>query len=32
MPLRYVSDTTRITNDLGWRPQIGIDSGLAVIL
>ena len=32
IPLRYVSDTTRITNDLGWRPQIGIDSGLAVIL
>jgi CDP-paratose 2-epimerase len=32
VPLRYVSDTTRITNDLGWRPQIGIDSGLAVIL
>ena len=32
MPLRYVSDTTRITNELGWRPQIGIDSGLAVIL
>jgi dTDP-glucose 4,6-dehydratase len=32
LPLRYVSDTTRITNDLGWRPQISIDSGLAVIL
>jgi CDP-paratose 2-epimerase len=32
VPLRYVSDTTRLTNDLGWRPQIGIDSGLAVIL
>jgi CDP-paratose 2-epimerase len=32
VPLRYVTDTTRITNELGWRPQIGIDSGLAVIL
>jgi nucleoside-diphosphate-sugar epimerase len=32
VPLRYVSDTTRITNELSWRPQIGIDSGLAVIL
>lgn len=32
LSLRYVSDTTRITNDLGWSPQIGIDSGLAMIL
>ena len=32
VPLRYVSDTTRISEELGWRPQIGIDSGLAVIL
>ena len=27
VPLRYVSDTTRINNELGWRPQIGIDAG-----
>ena len=32
VPLRYVSDTTRINNELDWRPQIGIDDGLAVIL
>ena len=32
VPLRYVSDTTRLTNELGWRPQIGINAGLAVIL
>ena len=32
VPLRYVSDTTRINNELEWRPQIGIDTGLSVIL
>jgi nucleoside-diphosphate-sugar epimerase len=32
VPLRYVSDITRIENELGWRPQIGIDDGLRVIL
>jgi nucleoside-diphosphate-sugar epimerase len=32
VPLRYVSDTSRINNELDWRPQIGIDDGLAVIL
>lgn len=32
IPLRYVSDTTRITNELGWQTQIGIDDGLRVIL
>lgn len=31
-PLRYVSDLTRISDELGWRPQIGIDVGLRVIL
>ncbi|HEU5132538.1 MAG TPA: NAD(P)-dependent oxidoreductase [Pyrinomonadaceae bacterium] len=31
-PLRYVSDTTRVTEELGWRPWIGIDNGLRVIL
>jgi nucleoside-diphosphate-sugar epimerase len=32
VPLRYVSDTTRISDELGWRPWIGIDNGLRVIL
>lgn len=31
-PLRYVSDTTRVTDELGWRPWISIDQGLRVIL
>jgi len=32
VPMRYVSDLTRITDELGWRPQIGIDDGLRVLL
>lgn len=32
VPLRYVSDITRANNELNWRPQIGIDDGLRVIL
>jgi dTDP-glucose 4,6-dehydratase len=32
VPLRYVSDLTRINNELDWRPQIGVDDGLQVIL
>jgi nucleoside-diphosphate-sugar epimerase len=32
VPLRYVSDITRVSENLGWRPQIGIDDGLRVIL
>jgi dTDP-glucose 4,6-dehydratase len=32
VPLRYVSDITRATEELGWRPWIGIDDGLRVIL
>lgn len=32
VPLRYVSDLTRITDELNWRPQIGIDDGLRVLL
>ena len=32
VPLRYVSNISRIENELGWRPQIGIDDGLRVIL
>ena len=31
-PLRYVSNIERISNELKWRPQIGIDPGLQVIL
>ena len=31
VPLRYVSDLTRITEELDWKPQIGIDHGLQVI-
>ena len=32
VPLRYVSDITRAKDELDWRPNIGIDSGLRVIL
>ena len=32
VPLRYVSDITRIDDELDWRPQIGVDPGLQVIL
>jgi len=32
VPLRYVSDLTRINDELNWRPQIGIDDGLRVLL
>ena len=32
VPLRYVSDITRASNDLGWRPWMGIDAGLREIL
>ena len=32
IPMRYVSDLTRISNELNWRPQIGIDDGLRVLL
>lgn len=32
VPLRYVSDIARVTEELGWQPQIGIDAGLRVIL
>jgi nucleoside-diphosphate-sugar epimerase len=30
VPLRYVSDLTRIKKELDWQPQIGIDGGLRV--
>ena len=32
VPLRYVSDTTKAIEDLGWRPWVGIDDGLREIL
>ena len=32
VPLRYVSDITRANDELDWRPQIGIDAGLRIIL
>jgi nucleoside-diphosphate-sugar epimerase len=32
VPLRYVSDSARAIDDLGWRPWMGIDAGLREIL
>lgn len=32
VPLRYVSDLTKINQELGWRPWIGIEGGLRVLL
>lgn len=32
VPLRYVSDITRVEDELDWRPFIGIDAGLRTIL
>ena len=32
VPLRYVSDLTRIKKELKWRQQIGVDHGLQLIL
>jgi nucleoside-diphosphate-sugar epimerase len=32
VPLRYVSDTTLISRELDWRPEIGVDEGLRVLL
>lgn len=32
VPLRYVSNITRVSKDLGWRPWTGIDDGLRTIL
>ncbi|HSK62411.1 MAG TPA: NAD(P)-dependent oxidoreductase [Pyrinomonadaceae bacterium] len=32
VPLRYVSDLTRINKELDWKPQIWVDHGLQVIL
>jgi len=32
VPLNYISDLTRVRDELGWRPQIGIEEGLRIIL
>lgn len=32
VPLRYVSDISQAVEELGWRPWIGIDDGLRMIL
>jgi nucleoside-diphosphate-sugar epimerase len=32
VPLRYVSDTTLIEEELDWRPQVAIDQGVREIL
>lgn len=32
VPLRYVSNISRISDELGWQPQITVDDGLRVIL
>jgi CDP-paratose 2-epimerase len=28
VPLNYISDLTKVHNELGWQPQIGIEEGL----
>ncbi len=32
VPINYVSDLTRVREQLGWNPQIGIDEGLRSLL
>lgn len=32
VPLRYVSDTTRVERELDWLPQVAIDQGVQLIL
>ena len=32
VPLRYVSDITKIDKELGWKPWIGIDAGLRILI
>jgi nucleoside-diphosphate-sugar epimerase len=32
VPLSYVSDLTRIKEELGWQPQVGIEEGLGKLL
>ncbi|HEY0385638.1 MAG TPA: NAD-dependent epimerase/dehydratase family protein, partial [Pyrinomonadaceae bacterium] len=31
-PVNYVSDLTRVTSDLNWQPEIGIEEGLRSLL
>jgi nucleoside-diphosphate-sugar epimerase len=32
VPVRYVSDTTRVEKELDWRPQVAVEHGLQMIL
>lgn len=32
VPLRYVTSISRVEDELGWRPQVGIEDGLRLIL
>ena len=32
VPLNYVSDLSRVSQELGWRPQIGVEEGLRSLL
>jgi CDP-paratose 2-epimerase len=32
VPLNYVSDLTRVRDELGWQPQIGIEEGLRSLI
>jgi nucleoside-diphosphate-sugar epimerase len=32
VPLNYISDLTRISHELQWRPQVGVDEGLRGLL
>ena len=32
IPLNYISDLKRVRDELGWRPQIGIEEGLRILL
>jgi len=32
VPLNYISDLTRIRDEIGWRPQIGMEDGLSLLL
>jgi nucleoside-diphosphate-sugar epimerase len=32
VPVNYVSDLTRIREQLGWQPQIGFEEGLRTLL
>ena len=32
VPLNYISDLTRVRNELGWEPQVGIEEGIRNLL